>query len=310
MMSDQGHQLHKEMPSYLLFLDNFRIPLEKMVSEYYGMEWRVKNFKDMRQYSSHPSAILTGDTRSVFVKLSEAAHGFIQFEVELNGLRMLSDRASVMTPAPVGVIQVNEGALLVLEAVHAVERTAERWRDMGRTLAKIHQVKGTVCGYERQGYFGPLYQDNRPLEDWLTFYTERRLWPRLMGAIDAGRLPPDSIRQIERFITRLPALHIPQAEPVLLHGDAQQNNFISTAQGTLAIDPALYYGHPEMDLAYVDFFEAVPGEVFEGYQELLAIEPGFKDRRELWRVPAYLAVVMVEGASYLGRLMNAVQKYL
>jgi protein-ribulosamine 3-kinase len=309
-MSDQGHQLHKEMPSYLLLLDNFRIPLEKMVAEYYGMEWRVKNFRDMHQYSSHPSAILTGDTRSVFVKLSEAAHGLNQFEVELNGLRTLSDRAGVLTPAPIGVIQVTEGAMMVLEAVLGVKRTAEHWRDMGRTLAKIHQVKGTICGYEQQGYFGPLYQDNRPLEDWLTFYTERRLWPRLMGAIDAGRLPAESIRQIEKLIARLPDLDIPQVEPALLHGDAQQNNFISTAQGTVAIDPAVYYGHPEMDLAYVDYFEAVPGEVFEGYRELATIEPGFEDRRELWRVPAYLAVVTVEGNRYLDRLMQAVQKYL
>jgi fructosamine-3-kinase len=161
-----------------------------------------------------------------------------------------------------------------------------------------------------QGYFGPLYQDNRPTPDWLSFYTERRLWPRLVGAIDSGCLDTGTIRQVEKLMARLPRLDIPPAPPSLLHGDAQQNNFISTAAGALAIDPAIYYGHPEMDLAYVDYFQEVPDDVFAGYQEILPIDPGFNERRDIWRVPAYLAAVQVEGTVHLYRLARALKKFL
>jgi fructosamine-3-kinase len=65
-----------------------------------------------------------------------------------------------------------------------------------------------------------------------------------------------------------------------------------------------------MDLAYMDYFQPVPGEVFEGYQELLPIDPDFWERRELWRIWGYLAAVTVEGAVYLGMLQRAVDCYL
>ena len=76
------------------------------------------------------------------------------------------------------------------------------------------------------------------------------------------------------------------------------------------IDPAVYYGNPEMDLAYVDYFQPVPEDVLIGYQEEMPIDKGFPERRDLWRVYGYLAAVEVEGFAYLGTLSSAMRKYL
>ena len=78
----------------------------------------------------------------------------------------------------------------------------------------------------------------------------------------------------------------------------------------MVVDPAVYYGNPEVDLAHVDYFEDVPEDVFLAYEEIMPIDPGFRERRDLWRVPAYLAAVTVEGPDHLGKLMGAVRKYL
>jgi len=299
-----------EPPPHRLLADRIRLPIERIVSEYYGAHWSATDFRDMNEFACHPAAILTDGKFSVFVKLSEAEHGLDQFEVELAGLHLLSERCGVLTPAPIGILPIEGGVIMVLEAVPAVERKAEHWREIGRTLARIHQIKGDRYGLETQGYFGPLYQDNRPMRDWLSFYTERRLWPRLIGAIDSGNLPIETIRQVEKLMQCLPDLDIPEVKPSLLHGDAQQNNFISTQSEAMVIDPAVYYGNPEIDLATVDYFQPVPEDVFMGYQEILPIDPGFSERRALWRVPGYLAAVTVEGAGYLKLLSSAVQKYL
>ena len=80
--------------------------------------------------------------------------------------------------------------------------------------------------------------------------------------------------------------------------------------GAVAIDPAIYYGNPEMDLAMVDYFQAVPDAVLDAYQDEMPIDPGFWERRQLWRIWGYLAAVTVEGANYLAQLTRAVQKYL
>jgi fructosamine-3-kinase len=303
-----------DTPNVMWLTDRFRRPLEQAVSAHFGYSWRAVSFSDMNEYASHPSAILadaapeTGG-RGVFVKLSEAAHGLDQFETELAGLRTLSELAAVLVPPAVGIVPVEGGVLLILEAVEQVERTPEAWREIGRTLARIHLVKGDRCGFDRYGYFGPLYQDNRPAGDWLTFYTERRLWPRLMGAIDSGNLSTDLIRKVERFIHRLPGLGIPEVEPVLLHGDAQVNNFISTRQGAVVIDPAVHYGNPEMDLAYLDYFMPIPDDVFLGYQEIRPIDPSFAGRKDIWLVAAYLAAMQVGWLAPMNMLAAAVEKY-
>jgi protein-ribulosamine 3-kinase len=264
----------------------------------------------MSDFACHPCAILSDGSYAVFAKFSEASNGFEQFEIELAGLRLLRERANILTPTPVGIIPVAGGSMLVLEKVQAVEREARHWRQIGQTLARIHRVKGDQFGLETQGYFGPIPQDNTPLNDWSTFYAERRLWPGLRLAIESGNLPSAVARQVERLISRLPELGGPEIAPSLLHGDAQQNNFISTDMGAVVIDPAVYYGNPEIDLAAIDYFQAVPDDVFDGYQDVLPIDPGFRERRDLWRVWGYLAAVTVEGSSYLGQLTEAVQKYL
>jgi len=294
----------------LLLEDPLRVPVQEAVSEYLGRSWVVQESRDMNDFACHPCAILSDGSCAVFAKFSRAANGLEQFEVELAGLRLLSNLSGVLTPAPIAIVPVECGAIMVLEAIRTVDRAPRHWREIGRSLARIHRIQGRQYGLETHGYFGPLYQDNRPMGDWATFYAERRLWPRLMGAVNSGNLPTTLIRQIERLIARMPDLCGPEMVPSLLHGDAQQNNFISAETGTFIIDPAVYYGNPEVDLAHVDCFQPVPDDVFVGYRDEMPIDLGFSERRDLWRVNSYLAAVEVEGPAYLGRLTSALQKYL
>lgn len=284
-----------------------RLSVEQFVSRQAGRAWRVDAARDMADFACHPAAILSGSGYSVFAKFSDAPDSALQFEVELAGLRLLADRAGVQIPTPLGILPVPGGSVLVLEAVEEIERTPEGWRQIGRALAHIHLVRGAQFGLERHGYFGPLYQDNTPAEDWPAFYAGRRLVPMLRQAVDSGHLPPVYARQVESIMRRLPELCGPPVAPVLIHGDAQQNNFISSPAGAVVIDPAVYYGHPEMDLAYIDYFQPVPDEVFHAYREILPIAPDFPARRGLWRLWGYLAAVSVEGGGYLRLLQEALQ---
>jgi protein-ribulosamine 3-kinase len=287
-----------------------RAAVEGVVSAHLGRPWRIEAVRDMADYASHPSAIMSDGAYGVFAKFSDAVDGRRQFEIELAGLRLLADRAGALIPTPLGILSVPGGEVLVLEAVRAVERAPRHLREIGRTLARIHRVQGERFGLETDGYFGPVFQENRPLDDWPAFYAERRLGPALRLAVDAGHLPPAVVRRVERLIARLPGLCGPAVAPALLHGDAQQNNFISTDAGAVVIDPAIYYGHPEMDLAAVGYWQPAPEEVYDGYREIGAIDPGFRERRGLWRAWAYLAAVAVEGRIHLGRLEGALRPYV
>jgi fructosamine-3-kinase len=195
-------------------------------------------------------------------------------------------------------------------------RTAADWRSIGRALATLHAVPGPAFGLPANGYFGPLPQDNAPVhpDSWTIFYAERRLLPHLRLATGSGHLPTALAAGIERIIGRLPALAGPEAQPALLHGDAQQHNFVSTPAGAVLVDAAPYFGHPELDLALLGYFDPVPQHVFDGYAELRPIDGGFPQRRELWRLYAYLAVLVVAGGTpfgrqFLARIDQAVTSY-
>jgi protein-ribulosamine 3-kinase len=292
-----------------LLSDTLRIPIEDSVSAYLGRTWQVRSAQDMHDAASHPAAVLSDGAYAVFVKLAEGSLAWDRSMQELAGLAYLTQRSGVLTPPGIGTVAVEGGALLILEAVQPVPRERKQWRQMGQALATIHSVKGEQFGFESHNYWGSLYQDNTPHKDWVDFYRARRLAPRLKTAVASGHLPLDVVPRIERLSVRLSALCGPPVAPSLLHGDAHHNNFLTTAHGPFLIDPAVYYGHPEMDLAYVDFFAPVPAAFFTGYQELAPVDQGFSARRDLWRIPAWLAMVEVDGPRHVDALLAALRNY-
>jgi fructosamine-3-kinase len=294
--------------------------VERAASSHRGRRWVSQGFTSMDDRASHPCGILHGTPFSVFAKLSLTADAREQFTAELAGLRLLSRAAPVPVPVASGLAETTAGTLLLYEALP--ERPPEAreprdWRSIGQVLATVHQTRHERFGLDGpRGFFGPLPQDNRPVpaNRWADFYRERRLEPMLRVAADSGYLPPTLAAGVEEVAKRLPALAGPEPRPSLLHGDAQQNNFLSTPAGAVVIDPAPYFGHPEADLALVDYFQPVPDEVFHAYRDIAPIDPGFAERRELWRLHAYLAVIAVDGEGpfgrrYLDRLAAAVRSY-
>lgn len=117
----------------------------------------MKESKDIAEFACHPAAILSDGSYSAFAKYSEATNGQEQFEIELAGLRLLSQRSGILTPTPIGIISVVGGAsILVLETVQAVDRTPRHWRQIGQALARFHPIKWDRFGLETNGYIGPL----------------------------------------------------------------------------------------------------------------------------------------------------------
>jgi fructosamine-3-kinase len=96
--------------------------------------------------------------------------------------------------------------------------------------------------------------------------------------------------------------------PSLLHGGAQRTPS-SPRRRRGAIDPAVHFGNPEVDRTH-HYFKHFPADVFDGYRDVRPIDPGFGERRSLWRIFAYLAVVTVAGARYLPELVSALDEYV
>ena len=291
------------------------------VSTHLGRPWASQHFRNLDERASHPCGIHCGEGFDVFVKFSADPDGAAQFDLECRGLRFLSNHgAQTAQPVGPGAVRGASGTLLLLAALAErapKERTPADWRAIGVALGNLHGVTSDLFGLrDLDGYFGPLFQDNRPVPSnrWIDFFRERRLEPMLDVAVRSGHLPPEYVQRVARLIDRLPIYVGPEAVPTLLHGDAQQNNYLSTDMGAVLVDASPFFGHPENDLAMLDIFEPVPIEVFGGYREVRPIDSGFELRRELWRIPVYLAVVGVDqgtefGRSFIPRLDDALRSF-
>ena len=296
--------------------------IERATSEHLGRRWTSHSFTDLNDLATHQSGIFHDEPFSVFAKIATDARGAERFRAELAGLTLLRDEAHVPTPRPIGtgLITLDHGSLLLFEALserRPETRTSDDWRSIGFSLARIHQVHNARFGLQRfNGFYGPLPQNNSPVGSnrWVDFFIERRVLPMQRAAIDSGHLALEMAHGVDTVVQRLPLLCGPEPQPTLLHGDAQQHNFVSADSGAAIIDPAPYFGHPEMDLAQVDVYNSVPADVFDAYREVLPIDPGFEDRRELWRLFCYLAAMSVHSTSPFGRRMlkslaDAVDRY-
>jgi fructosamine-3-kinase len=303
--------------------------VERAATHHRGRAWTQAGFTDLDHRATHPCGIFTGTPFSVFAKLDTSPSGERQFTAELSGFSLIRSRTAVATPVPVadGVIVTRMGTLLLSEALPergAVSgqvtdsRAPEDYAAIGRALAGLHQARGERFGLaEFDGFYGPLPQCNRPVGSarWADFYAERRVLPMLRLAVDSGYLPAGLAPRVGRVVARLPAVCGPDPVPTLLHGDAQQNNFVSTADGAVVVDVAPYFGHPEADLALVDIYSPVDPELFRAYGDSAQLDPAFAGRRELWRLSGYLAAIAVAGAnafgrSFLPRLDAAIRQYM
>ena len=227
-----------------------RHAVERVVSRDQGYDWRIAAEWDYSEFACHRCAIVSDGSFAVFFKFGGEGNSDRQFDVELATLKLLKERAGVLVPRPIAVAKVPHGTVLIMEAVRAAKRGTKEWGDIGLSLARIHRVKGQQFGFASDGFWGPLHQDNTLGDDWPTFFGGCRLMPLLMAAHPVGTSPRgDHPQSRETAAETAGVVRSRHRAGCCLHGDAQQNNFISAAEGANVIDPASFYGHPEWDLA-------------------------------------------------------------
>ena len=84
---------------------------------------------------------------------------------------------------------------------------------------------------------------------------------------------------IERVCARLPELCGPPEPPARLHGDLWGGNAIANERGEpVLIDPAVYGGHREIDLAMMRLFGGFGARCFAAYDEAYPLAPGHEER--------------------------------
>jgi len=251
--------------------------------------------------SNVATAMTLADGRRVFVK-SGADRS--TYEAEADGLRWLAAPAVIATPQVLAV--GTDMPFLALAFVETGREPPDFDERLGRALAALHRSGAPGFGLDRANVMGRVPQDNRPCASWPEFYAERRLLPLVRRTRDAGTLDAATARAVEAVAARLPALCGMAEPPARLHGDLWSGNVMCDASGDpVIVDPAVYGGHREIDLAMLRLFGGPSTRCFAAYDEAFPLAPGVADRVPLLQLYPLLIHVAMFGASWAAAVRRA-----
>lgn len=217
------------------------------------------------------------------------------FLKEESGLKAISQ--ACLTPK-VFVVEIYEEAQYIqMEYIQEGEKTAEFWESFGVDLANLHQVSSNQFGFEEDNYIGSLHQKNAWKSSWEEFLIEQRLLPLIEMAVNSGEVNYVEAKVIEGFYKRINEIY-PDEPAALLHGDLWGGNFICGEGKAVLIDPAVYYGHREMDIGMMHLFGGFDNKLFDRYNEVYPLEKNWRQRIKINQIYPLLVHVNLFGRGY------------
>ena len=250
---------------------------------------------------------LTTSQGIFFVKWNNAGKFPGMFEAEANGLRLLKVQEAINNPSVIDHGESETFQFIILEFIEDSSPSETFWNDLGVSLAKLHRCTNPYFGLDHHNYMGSLRQFNDQAASWINFFIGHRLQPQLKLAVDSHLADRQIITKFEKLFKELPSI-LTDEKPSLLHGDLWNGNLIVNKGAPCLIDPAVYYGHRESDLAMTRLFGGFADEFFEIYHEAFPLNPGYSNRFDIYNLYPLLVHVNLFGRSYLtqvGSILNA-----
>lgn len=244
--------------------------------------------------------------KTAVVKVDEGASP--KLDIEGYMLRYLADHSDL----PVPTVLHTSPRLLIMSWLPGHSGFSPMAQShAAELLAALHDVSATAFGLERDTLIGGLHQPNPWTDSWLTFFREQRLLYMGREGVRSGRLPETVLQRLQAFCLHLERWLTEPERPSLLHGDVWTTNVLAVGDHiTGFVDPAIYYGHPEIELAFTTLFGTFNQAFFARYQEIRPISPGFfEERRDIYNLYPLLVHVRLFGGSYVHSVDSTLRQF-
>ncbi len=252
---------------------------------------------------------ISNKTDTFFVKLNSAAKYPAMFQKEVAGLELLRDTQTFRIPKVIASWEEQAHAFLVLEWMDKDAPSKDFWSNFALSLAQLHQVTNTSFGLSHDNYIGSLEQQNTLCEAWHHFFFEYRLLPQLALGIQKGWTNTPIYKNAEN-IARAVESDFPIEHPALLHGDLWSGNYMVHSQGQpVLIDPAVYYGNREMEIAFMQLFGGFDQSIYSIYNNFYPLQFEFHKRLEILQLYPILVHANLFGGHYIHQALATLKKF-
>ena len=253
--------------------------------------------------------IRTVSGRELFLK---SGFSNSMFRSEANGLRELR-KANVIGVPEVFLVDEN---FLLMEFIYPGTKKKNFFEDFGWSLANLHRYTASHYGFYEDNFIGATPQLNvvkgSASKIWRQFFWEYRILYQFQLAQKNGYADEKLTNGISQLEDRIEMILSGSEEPPsLLHGDLWRGNFIVGRNGEpVLIDPAVYYGHREADLAMAKLFGGFPPEFYKAYQENYPLKDGYEYRENIYMLYHVLNHLNLFGHSYYLQAIQLIYSYL
>ncbi len=283
-------------------------------------------FQRLFEHNSYPdviriNALHGGDINLVYevetnqvtycIKVSKKEADSVIFSSEKKSLNFLADKAGVNVPQLylTGVFEGFSFLMMTFIPQDKKNITPNYWKYLSKQVIQLHKETNHQFGLDFTTFIGPYSQDNSWKVDWSTFYVENRLEPQIKKAFDGALLERNHLRKMESFFEELPNI-FPVEKASLLHGDLWSGNVLKSSDyRSFFIDPAIYYGHREMDLAMMKLFGGFDDHFFDHYSQNYPLEKGWENRIEFGQLYPLLVHLNLFGRSYLSSIDRIISNF-
>ncbi len=254
--------------------------------------------------------LLETATEQFFCKINHTADALKIFQAEKDGLDAISLTKTIATPKTFFCEALEKGALLVMEYITPKKPDYKDMDLFGHQLAALHQAATMQrFGWEGPNFIGNLPQSNTKNTNWSAFYVFERLLPQLRRAVNHKFLSAKEL-PTEVQLSKCCNSFMSAVEPSLIHGDLWSGNYLIAQNGTpYLIDPAVYYGHHEVDLAMTRLFGGFDTSFYNAYQEHFPHTGGADARNDLYQLYYLLVHLNLFGTSYRHAVVSILKKY-
>ena len=254
--------------------------------------------------------ITLDDGTILFMKTNIPAF-LTNFKAEAAGLEAIRATGAIGVPAVLGAGTDIGFSFLLLTYIRGGGRISHYWETFAEELAAMHRAGPSgfgKYGFEGDNWIGARKQLNTPHSEWIPFFRDCRLAPQLQSA--RSYFSGEDLNRAEYILANLDRYLVEPEKPSLVHGDLWSGNMITGDDGKgWLIDPAVYYGHPEIDIAMTELFGGFPPTFYEAYKETGMLQLGYEDRKELYDLYQLLNHLNMFGSGYLPGVKRIVKKY-
>ena len=239
-----------------------------------------------------------------FVKLNDTINLFVE---ENKGLDLLRASKTFFIPKVYKFGVFESSNFLLMEWIEEKNKSDNFWNFFAKNLSELHSTTNDKFGLDHDNYIGSLKQSNTYYYDGVEFFINTRLVPQLekLNSLNNSSF----FKKFDVLFNLLNEI-IPVYQPSLLHGDLWSGNFLIDHNGhACIIDPAVYYGNREADIAMTKLFGGFSEEFYSNYNDYLPMLNGWQERMPIWNLYPLLVHANLFGSSYLNQINSILNKY-